>query len=226
MLEIVLQIAIRSFQYCIQILIGKYQKAPIRCSSQLLIPLIALFICSFSIAQQSEVKFDIRKNDKSIGTLQIEKKEYSPYTDYRVSSRIEVSFIKRFRVNATEKFRYKNDKLIFSSVNRSINEKQKAVKELIFKKGNYMITDGDSRRIFECPKITSNLVLLYFSEPANINSVYCDNLQMMVDLQKIAENQYRIDFPNGVSNIFHYQDGRCVQVDVHGTFFKARLHKI
>ncbi|MCM8570000.1 hypothetical protein NE848_11460 [Gramella jeungdoensis] len=226
MLLIVLQIASGRFQYWNRILKEWYHKKSVYYFKTLLILLIGLLICSVSKAQQSQVKFNILKNDKSIGTIVIEKKEYSPYTDYEVFSRIEVSFIKKFRVNATEKFRYKNDQLIFSSVNRSINENQKAIKELVFKKGSYLITEGDSRRIFEYPKITSNLVLLYFSEPKDINSVYCDNLQMMVDIQKTGENQYRIDFPNGVSNLFHYQDGRCIQVDVHGTFFKARLHKI
>lgn len=226
MLQITLQIVKRILCQNIQVLKRRSQNEVIYISRHLLILVIALFICSGSIAQQSQVKFNILKKDKSIGILQIEKKENTPYTDYRVSSSIEVSFIKKFRVNATEKFRYKDGLLIFSSVNRSINEKKKDPKKLLFLKGKYVITDGETRRTFQYPEITSNLVLLYFFEPIHIKTVYCDNLQIMVELKKIAANQYRIDFPNGVSNVFYYKAGKCVRVDVTGTFFKARLLKV
>lgn len=186
---------------------------------------ICLLLTGSTKAQQSQVKFDILKNDKSIGMLQIEKKEAFPFTDYQLSSRIEASFIKKFRVNASEKFRYKDDKLIYSLVKRSINEKFKDPKELVFKENKYIIQDGEGNRVFPKAEINSNLVLLYFAEPVDINSVYCDNQQTMVDVQKTGINQYRVDFPDGASNVFHYKAGRCVQVDVYGKFFQVKLLK-
>lgn len=189
------------------------------------IVVISLLLTGGVKAQQSEVKFDILKNDKSIGMLQIEKKESFPFTDYQLSSKIEASFIKKFRVNATENFRYKNNKLIYSSVKRSINEKFNDPKELVFKENKYIIKEGDEDRVFPGTEINSNLVLLYFAEPVDINSVYCDNQQTMLAVQKIGGNQYRIDFPDGASNVFHYEAGTCVQVDVYGKFFKVKLLK-
>ncbi|MDX1543823.1 MAG: DUF6134 family protein [Christiangramia sp.] len=189
------------------------------------IVVISLLLTGGTKAQQSQVEFDILKNDKNIGRLQIEKREASPFTDYQLSSKIEASFIKKFRVNASEKFRYREDKLIYSSVKRSINEKIQDPKILVFKESKYIITDGERNRVFPKAEINSNLVLLYFSEPIDINSVYCDNQQIMVDVQKIGSNKYRVDFPDGASNVFHYKDGECVQVDVYGKFFKVKLLK-
>lgn len=189
------------------------------------IVVVSLLLTGGTKAQQSQVKFDILKNDKSIGMLHIEKKEVSPFTDYQLSSRVEASFIKKFRVNANERFRYKNDKLIYSLVERSINEKSNAPKELVFKEDRYFLKDEDGRREFPKAEINSNLVLLYFAEPTDINSVYCDNQQTMVAVQKVGTSRYRIDFPDGASNVFHYSAGKCVQVDVYGKFFKVKLLK-
>lgn len=186
---------------------------------------ISLLLTGSTKAQQSQVKFDILKNDKSIGTLQIEKREVSPFTDYQLSSKIEASFIKKFRINASEKFRYKHDKLIYSFIERSINKKANAPKELVFKEDRYIIKDEGGKRILPKTKINYNLVLLYFNEPLDINSVYCDNQQVMVTVKDIGNNQYRVDFPDGASNIFHYRAGRCVQIDVYGKFFKVKLIK-
>lgn len=189
------------------------------------IVIVSLLLTGSAKAQQSQVRFDILKNNKRIGMLQIMKKEAAPFTDYQLSSKIEASFIKKFRVNAIEKFRYKNDKLIYSSVQRSINEKFNDPKELVFKENKYVVSDGDRDRIFPKAEITSNLVLLYFSEPIDINSVYCDNQQIMVGVEKVGVNQYRVDFPDGASNVFYYKTGKCVQVDVYGKFFKVKLLK-
>lgn len=189
------------------------------------IVIVSLLLTGSTKAQQSQVRFDILKNNKRIGMLQIMKKEAAPFTDYQLSSKIEASFIKKFRVNAIEKFRYKNDKLIYSSVQRSINEKFNDPKELVFKENKYVVSDGDRDRIFPKAEITSNLVLLYFSEPIDINSVYCDNQQIMVGVEKVGVNQYRVDFPDGASNVFYYKTGKCVQVDVYGKFFKVKLLK-
>lgn len=189
------------------------------------IVIVSLLLTGSAKAQQSQVRFDILKNNKRIGMLQIMKKEAAPFTDYQLSSKIEASFIKKFRVNAIEKFRYKNDKLIYSSVQRSINEKFNDPKELVFKENKYVVSDGDRDRIFPKAEITSNLVLLYFSEPIDINSVYCDNQQIMVGVEKVGVNQYRVDFPDGASNVFYYKTGKCVQVDVYRKFFKVKLLK-
>lgn len=184
--------------------------------------LIILFIPEFN-AQNSQLNFDILKNDKRIGVLQIDKTEEFPYTDYEVSTNIEVSFIKKFHVVADEKFRYRKDQLIYSSVRRTINQKPKALKELRFRDDKYVIFDGKENKIFPESKINSNLVLLYFREPLDFRSVYCDNQQTMLDVMMLNRNQYQIEFPNGVTNTFHYKNGKCVQVDVEATFFRVQL---
>lgn len=191
---------------------------------------IAILILSFTmngspLAQASELKFKILKKEDKIGVLKILKSDSSSFTNYQVSTNVEVSFIRKFRVIASEKYRYQGDKLIYSELKRSINDKSKDPKSLELKKDRYILKDGANSEIFNETEINTNLVQLYFSEPINISRVYCDNQQIMVDLEKLSNNRYRIDFPNGVSNTFHYQLGKCVKVDVEGSFFKVRLLK-
>ena len=186
---------------------------------------LGLFLSGKTSAQASDLKFNILKKDKSIGVLEIHKSESSTFTDYLVSTFVEVSFIKRFRVKAIEKYRYQGDLLISSELKRTINDKSKEPKSLKMDSNKYILKDGDERKILDETEIKTNLVRLYFSEPIKIDRVYCDNQQMMLKLEKHGPNRYRINFPNGVSNIFHYEAGKCVKVDVEGSFFKVRLLK-
>lgn len=191
----------------------------------LLLLILSILLIENTRGQESQVAFNILKKDRSIGVLQIQKTQSSSFTDYQVSTKVEVSFIKKFRVHASESSRYKNDRLIYSEVNRTINDKPKGRKELKFSDNKYVLMDGDQSRVFNEPEIRTNLVKLYFSKPQNVDSVYCDNQQMMIDLEKLSGDRYRLQFPNGVSNVFHYKSGKCVQVDVEGTFFQVSLLK-
>ena len=191
----------------------------------LVILFLGLFPTQKTSAQARELKFNILKKDKSIGFLKIHKSESSVFTDYILSTFVEVSFIKKFRVKAIERYRYQGDLLIYSELKRTINEKSKDPKSLKMHSNKYILSDGKKSKIFGEPEIKTNLVRLYFSEPIKIDRVYCDNQQMMLKLEKLGQNRYRIDFPNGVSNIFHYEAGKCIKVDVEGSFFKVRLLK-
>jgi len=223
MLLIILMILIDRFKHRLPILdnldLEKY-KAFFR-----IVPvvIISLLLTSGVKGQASQLQFKILKNDKSIGTLKIEKVQTEPYTDYQLSSTVETSFIKKFHVKASEKSRYKDEQLVYSSVNRSINNKSNHPKELVYEKNQYFIEDADGRRVYDHPEINTNMVILYFKEPLNLSSVYCDNQQSMVEIKNLGENRYRIDFPDGNANVFYYEQGECVQVDVFSKLFKVKL---
>lgn len=225
MLFILLMVLIDKFKHRLPFLRDLDHKKHLRFFKIIPVIIICLLITGGVKAQNRELEFQILKNDKSIGILQIEKKESEATTNYHLSSKIEASFIKKFRIRAKESFSYKNGQLVYSSVERSINDKIKGPKELVYKKDRYIIKDENGSRELQNTSINSNLVLLYFEEPLSIQEVYCDNQQAMVDVQKIGNNQYRIDFPDGASNVFNYQDGKCIKVDVYGKFFKVELRK-
>ena len=225
MLFLLLMLLIDRFKHRLPILWDLDHSKHLRYFKMIPVIIICLLFTGGAKSQVSEVEFKIMKNDKNIGILQIEKRETAPFTNYQLSSRIEASFIKKFRIKARESFRYKNGQLIYSSVERSINEKVKGSKELVYKEDRYIIKDEKGSRVLANTTINSNLVQLYFEEPLDIYSVYCDNQQAMVEVKKVGNNQYRIDFPDGASNIFNYQSGKCVQVDVLGKFFRVELHK-
>ncbi|TRO66397.1 DUF6134 family protein [Christiangramia sabulilitoris] len=185
--------------------------------------ILSLALIQVTSAQSSELKFNILKKDKNIGVLKIYKSESSPFTDYQVTSNVEVSIIKKFKIKASESYRYKDDLLVYSELKRSINDNIKDSKLLKLKVNKYILQNGDKSTILDEPEINNNLVRLYFTEPLKIDRVYCDNQQRMLDIKNLGENRYRIDFPNGVSNIFHYKAGKCVKVDVAGSFFQVKL---
>ena len=71
--------------------------------------------------------------------------------------------------------------------------------------------------------------MLYTTMPAKINKVFSGNFQKMVDIQKIAENKFRLLLPDEKYNDYTYKNGVCVLVDIvrsMGTVqFKLREQK-
>lgn len=196
----------------------------IRSASIKFIPVIAIsLLCSKINAQENAVRFQIIRNEESIGTLEIQKKENSKMVEYQLKSTIEATFIKKFRISARESYRFKDGKLIYSHVERSINNKLHDPKELVLKNEKYRLSDGKDSKTISDKEIKANLAMLYLKEPKGISEVYCDNQQAMVEINSIKENIYRLDFPNGGSNTFHYKDGKCVMIEVKAKFFKVQL---
>lgn len=187
-----------------------------------LIILTALFTIGIQ-AQENTVRFDIIKNEKIIGSLEIQIKKASSIIEYQLQSNIEVSFIKKFHIKARELYRFRNGKLVYSLVKRRINNKSNDPKELFFENTTYTLKSGEKTKNLSVKEIKANLAMLYLKEPNDIAKVYCDNQQVILGVKPVREHVYRIDFPNGTSNTFYYKDEKCVMIEVKAKFFKVEL---
>jgi hypothetical protein len=118
---------------------------------------------------------------------------------------------------------YKRDTLVFSSVYRKLNNKEKRNQSLLFNNGTYTLKNKNKVEPLNIDFITRNLVTLYFQEPVGVTSVFCDNQNEMVQVKSLGNGRYKVQFSKGKYNIFHYKDGKCVKIEAFNPMFEVTL---
>ncbi|MBT8258543.1 MAG: hypothetical protein HKO81_03280 [Flavobacteriaceae bacterium] len=169
--------------------------------------------------------YDVFKADKKIGYIQIEKQISGKNITYYINSEIKTKLIFNFNAISKERVRFKRDTLTESSIFRKLNNKVRINEKLEYKDGGYYLVKDNKEKLITQEVIKWNLIRLYFEEPNRINKVYCDRYKKYQNLTHLGDGKYKVIFPNRSSNIFHYQAGRCVQVDAIGSFYQVKLVK-
>ncbi len=186
------------------------------------ITLLFLFIKSSS-AQNQNLSFEVWKNRSHIGNISMTEKIRSDSVVYDLSSEIKTKVILSFNISGIEKTIYKNGLLVYSSVYRKLNSKEKVNKKLLYNEGKYQLINGGRKSTLSFNKIDVNLVTLYFYEPVNISQVYCDNHNSMAGVVQIERGKYQVNFPDGSYNIFYYKNGKCERVDAVSSLYEVQL---
>ncbi len=184
---------------------------------------LLFLITTSSNGQDQNLSFEVWKNNSLIGNISMREKINSDSVVYDLSSIIKAKVILNFKVTGSEKTIYKNGLLVYSSVYRKLNSKEKVNKELRFKEGKYQLINSGRLSHLSVSKINVNLVLLYFYEPINISQVYCDNHQSMAGIVLLENGKYQVTFPDGSYNIFYYQNGKCKKVDSFNSLYEVQL---
>ena len=169
------------------------------------------------------IMFNIMKKETNIGTITINKSISELITTYHVNSNILAKLILTFKINCEERSVFKNDTLVFSSVYRTLNNKEKVNQSLEFINGNYYLQEEGKKVLLNIETIRQNLVTLYFVEPIGINKVFCDKQNLMVNLIYLKKGKYKVVFPNGDYNIFYYINGKCSMIEAVNSWCEVKL---
>jgi len=166
---------------------------------------------------------NIVKNNKILGFINLNKRIQNEKTTYIISSKVNTKFIIDFKATSKENYIYEKDKLVYSSIYRKINNRVKVDQSISYHEGQYYLKDKKGDGLLNIDVIKCNLILLFFDEPLNINEVFCDKLNLYLNLKKIGPCKYKVVFPNKSYNIFHYEKGKCRKIEVKGPFYKVKL---
>jgi len=192
----------------------------------LVLVLLSVFTCaqgSNNPENETPKVFQIVKNDKVIGTINMVKKIYGDSVIYNSESQINVRLVLKFEITGIEKSVFKNGVLVYSSVYRKLNNKVKA-NHFIARQGNhYSLNDNNKIEVLNLDSIEQNLTSLYFKEPKHIASIFCDNQKEMIHVKSLGQGKYKVEISNGKYNIFHYKDGKCVKVEAVSPMFDVVL---
>ena len=170
--------------------------------------------------------FRIVKNDKVIGTINMVMKVNGDSITYDSESQINVKLLLKFEITGKEKSVFENGVLVYSSIYRKLNNKVKS-NHIIERRGDYYnLNDNNKTKVLEINGIEQNLISLYFKEPKNISSIFCDNQKEMIPIKNLGQGKYKVEISKGKYNIFHYVNGKCVEVEAVSPMFDVILKPV
>jgi len=174
-------------------------------------------------AEVEKISFSIIKKNSRIGYIDVEKASLNKTTTYTIDSEVKVKVVFNFSAIGREKSIYKNDILVYSSVFRKQNNKVKLDQSLSLIKGKYLLKEKNKKEEINIDVINSNLVTLFFFEPIAIQEIYSDKYKKMVKIIPIGNSIYKVVLPNKSTSIYHYENGKCIMIEIVGSFFKVKL---
>lgn len=174
-------------------------------------------------AQQERVQFQIQRGNSVLGQINMVRSSRNDSVVYRVNNTLNFRFITRFEIEANESSIFLNDQLVYSEINRKINGTKKTRVHLAYNNGCYTASKGAHSLQLPQPVIASNLIVLYFKEPYDGMSVYCDYQRNFSRVTRVSEGCYRVDLNQGAHNLFYYKNGRCHKVIAVNPLFKVQL---
>jgi len=190
-------------------------------TSPLLIWLMLVAITS--MAQKQVYHYNVLYKGNNIGNMYLTQVQTGDALSIKVASNIQMNMLINVRVHVAEEASYKEDKLIYSTVYRKVNGKEKANRQTKYCNGSYEIVTEGKKDTLNKTAINYNLVRLYCKEPFNIKEVYSDAFQQFLTIEALGDHKYKLALPDNNYNVYHYQNGICNRVDVHNTFYTVQM---
>lgn len=189
-----------------------------------LVSLLIIFLVPMSSsAQNFQLNYKIVRNGEDIGWLKLDKNTVGNKSVLLLVSEIKTKVVFPITVFAKESSAFENGKLVYSSQIRKTNGAVKLDKQTKLMENKYEVTTNGEKENLFLPTITKNLLSLYFQEPIDSKSVYCDNQQCFVKIARTDDGGYKVAFPNGNANYFYYKDGVCSKIKIVHTLYTAEI---
>lgn len=176
-----------------------------------------------TIAQNPQLNYKVRFHGEDIGWLKLEKSTIGNKLNLQLTSEIKTKIIYPITVFSKETSTFENGKLVYSSSFRKTNGSTKLDKQTKLVGNSYEVTEDGEREQLSFPLIDNNLLSLYFEEPTNLKTVYCDKRSSFVNITKTSDGGYQMKFSNGNSNCFYYKNGICTRVKIEHLFYTAEI---
>ncbi len=173
--------------------------------------------------QEQQLLYGIHRRGEKVGELSYQQKTEGTQTTYAIRSDVTVSMVLSFRVQAWEQSVYKNNVLQFSSLLRKVNGRERTNRQIQNTGNKITITNKNKTPLEKAYVIHYGMHCLYATEPLTQTTVFSDNYQQFLAIEKLGPQHYRIKLPDGGSNEYFYQDGICRRVKLKSTLFDAEF---
>lgn len=203
------------------IVAGKMSRAVPRLGSVLL--MIVLLLSMFNAkAQTRMLNYQIVKGYDVVGNILFTESADKETRQMKMESQVKgkVLFITYSGI-AKEETTFRNGVLVYSSIYRKMNGKEKANKQHQVVNNQYMIQSGERKEMIENYPITYNMLSLYSTEPVNVSQVYSENFQKFIPITSLGDHKYKISLPNGDTNYYYYKDGILNLVEANSTWYSV-----
>lgn len=155
--------------------------------------------------------------------MKLTKFKTGEYLNFKTISDVQTRFILKVKVSGEETSSFKTGKLINSSVSRIVNGKEKASK-LTKAIGSGYQTSSFGKSVSSINKLIDyNFNMLYWQEPVDNKTVYSDNFQQFLNIQKVEEHRFKIQLPDGNFNYYSFKNGVCYFAELHHSLYTIYL---
>lgn len=186
-----------------------------------MLPILMLLLGLTAYSQDQRLAYDIQRNGKKVGTLNVHQKKAGTTTTYNIESEVKVNVLVAVIVKAREQSVYENDVLQSSSLLRHVNGKEKANKKIRNNGNGLTVSEEGKEQNLKNYLVKYSTHCLYATEPVSYRNVFSDNYKKFIPIVKLADRHYKLTFPDGNSNEYFYEDGICRRVKVKSQLFDA-----
>lgn len=176
-----------------------------------------------SLAQNSQLNYKIMQRGNDIGWLHLEKKCSGDKSEIVLISEIKAKIIFPFTMLVNESSSFENGKLIYSSQTRKTNGTLKLDKKTRLIADRYEVSENGEKEKLSFPFIGINLLCLFFQEPTESKSVYCDKQERFINITKTVDGGYKMNFSNENSNCYYYDKGICTKIKIKHKLYSAEI---
>lgn len=184
----------------------------------LLLLIISFSLHAYGLAQSRSLYYDVEKNGKVIGHVNVFEKSEGNKTVFTLSSNVKTSLIISYSNYIKESVVFEKGMMTSSNYYQKVNGKETATS--IYLDGTYFKKVSDGRVDFHVhTPVYNNYLQMFFYYPGDVQRVYSNRFQRFLDVKKITETRYRLTLPNRDYNYYDYKNGICTSVDIERAFF-------
>lgn len=191
---------------------------------RVLLTIVAVAVGSLQIALAQTNTFEVRVANRPVGTIEANRKLSGPSKSIVIKTRIQVMLSK---VNSDIINEYNNN-ILTQAMSSRISGKSGEDKQTTTKRNGkeYTIVVNGEKSVLEEPEIVSCVADLYFAEPKQVHRVFSETLGRFLPVRSLGGGSYELSLPEGRKNVYKYENGVLVQVEVNHTFGKAVFVKV
>lgn len=168
--------------------------------------------------------FEVRIANHSVGTIEANRKTNGPAKSIIIKTRIQMMLAK---INSDIINEYSNNVLSNSKSSRISGKNGEDKNTTTVRNGKeYTITVNGEKSVINNAEIAECVADLYFAEPKQVTRVFSETLGRFLPLKSIGGGMYELLLPEGKKNVFKYENGTLVLVEVNHSFGKAIFVKV
>jgi hypothetical protein len=190
------------------------------------IPLIFFFgILPMLTAFQADAqvsRYEIRFGNNPVGQLDVKQETAGNTRKISIRSRVQSKLFNRMETDILSEYHHN---ILSTATMKRLSTGQETITQKTDK--GYAVHFKDDKEKRDKRKLLPDLQIafcvsdLYFTEPRDIKKVYSETQGRFLDLQQLPDKTYALVMPEGKRNIYRYEKGRLVEVEINHQLGKA-----
>ena len=188
--------------------------------------LIALFVFTSSWSHAQVHNYEIRFANHVVGNVNAHSKQTGTVKSISIQSDVDMKMLAKFHLDITCEF--ENNLMTHSRVIKTTARNNGESNAITIKREgkNYTILQDGEKSVLNNTEILHSVSELYFMEPHQITKIFSETLGAFMPLKGLGNGLYELDLPEGKKNVYKYEKGVLIQVEVSQTFGKAYIVRV